>query len=168
MTLLTKDESLIDELCEINSKLQIEISDEFIIASNYDSDIGGEMIGCVFEHDKGSISMGEDWTLNRDKYDISGPEIQSRKENFDSEEDFDEWLEEWLDVIVDYESDFISFYRPGIEIFSYLNEKEKKDIGMEFELEETTLYSCERVTVVDIDKLKQLLVKYELPFYFKD
>ena len=62
----------------------------------------------------------------------------------------------------------LTFYRPGIEIFSILNDKEKKDIGMELELQETSMDSCESVKVRDVEKLKKLLLKHNLPFYFKD
>ena len=152
--------TLIEELSKVNSKLQIQLDDisgEHIVASNWNQD-GHYDISVTFIHDKGKIVMGSDFKTNRDVFDKS-----EWRDDFDSEESFDEWLDDFA-----YEHKVVTFYRPGLEIFSKFNDKEKKDIGMEIELEETTLYSCERVTVVDIDKLKQLLVKYELPFYFKD
>jgi len=165
MEYVFKDGSLIDKLRELNSKLQIKLGfgGEDIEASFWSYD-GHYEISVTFPHDKGEICMGYPFTLNRDEYDESDPYFHDMKEAFDSEKEF----EEWLDAIADYQNKILTFARPGIEIFSILNDKEKKDIGMEIELQENSMDSCESVKVRDVEKLKKLLLKYNLPFYFGD
>ena len=151
--------TLIEELSKVNSKLQIhldDISGEHIVASNWNQD-GNYDISVTFIHDKGNIVMGSDFKTNRDFLDKS-----EWRDDFDSEESFDEWLDDFA-----YEHKIVTFYRPGLEIFSKLNDKEKKDIGMEIELEDDPVYSCERVRVRDVEKLKKCLIRYNLPFYFE-
>ncbi len=67
--------------------------------------------------------------------------------------------------------DIISSYRPGIEIFWFLNDKEKKDIGMEIVEEQQysdSIYAYLKAKVFKIEKVKKLLLKHNLPFYFKE
>ena len=37
---------------------------------------------------------------------------------------------------------------------------------MEIELEDDPVYSCERVRVRDVEKLKKFIIRHDLPFYF--
>jgi hypothetical protein len=154
------DMALIDELTKLNSKLQIqldEISSEHIVAANWNQD-GHYDISVTFTHDRGKIVMGSDFKTNRDVFDQS--ELRG---DFDSEESFEEWLDDFA-----YEHNIVTFYRPGLEIFSKLKDKEKKDIGMDIELEDGPVYSCERVRVRDVVKLKKSIIRNDLPFYFID
>ena len=150
--------TLIEELIKLNSRLQIKLNDvsgEHITASIWNQE-GHYDISVTFIHDKGKIVMGSDFKTNRDVFEKS-----EWRDDFDSEESFDEWLDDFA-----YEHKVVTFYRPGLEIFSKLNDKEKKDIGMEIELEDNPVYSCEKVRVRDVEKLKKCLIKYNLPFYF--
>ena len=152
--------TLIEELCKSNSKLQIQldnISCEHIVASFWNQD-GHYDISVTFIHDKGEIVIGSYFRTNRDVV------VESEwRGDFDSEESFEDWLDEFA-----YEDKIITFYQPGLEIFSKLNDKGEKIIGMEIELEDNPVYSCERVRVRDVDKLKKFIIKHDLPFYFND
>ena len=152
--------TLIEELIKLESKLQIQldgVSNQHITASSWNQE-GHYDISVTFIHDKGKIIMGSNFNTNRDVFDKS-----EWRDDFDSEESFDEWLDDFA-----YEHKIVTFYRPGLEIFSKLNDEEKKDIGMEIELEDGPVYSCERVRVHDVEKFKKCLIKYNLPFYFKE
>ena len=107
--------TLIEELIKLESKLQIQldgVSGEHITASSWNQD-GNYDISVTFIHDKGKIMMGSNFNTNRDVYDKS-----EWRDDFDSEESFDEWLDDFA-----YEHKIVTFYRPGLEIFSKLNAK---------------------------------------------
>jgi len=162
MDILAENETLIDELLDINSKLQIKLSDGGCIEASFWENNGIDDIAVSFSHDKGEIRMVSPFALNRDKYDES--DIEEMGGEFDSEEEF----EEWLDEIADYQDRILTFYRPGLEIFEILNNEEKEDIGMEIEFQPDSMNTCENVIVRDVEKLKKLLLKYDIPFYFGD
>ena len=151
--------TLIEELCKSNSKLQIQLDDiscEHIVASFWNQN-GHYDISVTFIHDKGEIVIGSYFRTNRDVV------VESQwRDDFDSEESFEEWLDDFA-----YEDKIITSYQPGLEIYSILKDEEKKDVGMEIELEDNPIYSCERVRLREVDKLKNYLIKLNLPFYFK-
>ena len=68
-------------------------------------------------------------------------------------------------------NNILTLHRPGNEIFWFLYEKEKGNLSMEIVEEEQysdDIYAILKVKVIDVEKVKKLLLKHNLPFYFKD
>ena len=87
-----------------------------------------------------------------------------------TESKMNQWLDKSLswDEVGDYTISSISEYEPGFEIYSSLTELEREEIGMKRETIDEMNYYEEVVTVEDEEKLKRLLIKYDLPFYFQE
>ena len=94
-----------------------------------------------------------------------------REDGISTEEQMDEWLIGktcWEDDEFNYAK--ISGRLPGYEIFLNLPEEDRKALGM-FEKEVGTIgFSVTGITMVDgqVDDLLELMVKYELPFYWEE
>ena len=84
-------------------------------------------------------------------------------------------MEEWLAGKTCWEDDEFNYSKisgrlPGYEIFLNLPEEDRKALGM-FEKEVGTIgFSVTGITMVDgqVDDLLELMVKYELPFYWEE
>ena len=73
-----------------------------------------------------------------------------------------------IEYVVSRSSSSISEFLPGLEIYDFLSETERADIGMtQGSIGGPGGGDVLASVVRDVDKLKELLVKYDLPFYFK-
>jgi hypothetical protein len=104
-----------------------------------------------------------------EEYDIEFPWVG--EDGISTEEQMEEWLAGktcWEDDELNYAK--ISGRLPGYEIFLNLPEEDRKALGM-FEKEVGTIgFSVTGITMVDgqVDDLLELMVKYELPFYWEE
>ena len=104
-----------------------------------------------------------------EEYDIEFPWVG--EDGISTEEQMEEWLAGktcWEDDEFNYAK--ISGRLPGYEIFLNLPEEDRKALGM-FEKEVGTIgFSVTGITMVDgqVDDLLELMVKYELPFYWEE
>jgi len=114
------------------------------------------------------------YTYLDETYDSECPWVHLDKEgNIDKSTNTEEKLNQWLDESTSWDDnesygDGMSEYLPGFVIFNYLDDKEKNEIGMREGYVGSPGSSIYVVLVDDVMKFKQLLIKYDLPFYLDE
>ena len=117
----------------------------------------------------GLMSWNRSWVESNDNQEID--------KSTDTEERLNQWLDEEienngdgnvLEYVVSRSSHSVSEFLPGLEIYDFLSETERAEIGMtQGSIGGPASGDVLASVVRDVDKLKELLVRYDLPFYFK-
>ena len=122
-----------------------------------------------FCDDDGLLGWNRRWFESNDNQEVD--------KSTDTEERLNQWLDEEiedngdgnvLEYVVSRSSHSVSEFLPGLEIYDFLSETERADIGMtQGSIGGPASGDVLASVVRDVDKLKELLVRHDLPFYFK-
>ena len=117
----------------------------------------------------GLMSWNRSWVESNDNQEID--------KSTDTEERLNQWLDEEIEdngdcnvieYVVGHSGDSVSEYLPGLEIYEFLSEAERAQLGMTLcNLGGPAHGDHPAVRLSEVDKLEGLFLNNDLPFYFK-